>query len=178
MRYNSKDTKRKILNDNIRAWTVQLITDDWDNLWEMSLRDAKTKAREEGLDLMEMWKKWNITIVKILDYWKFLYRQKKQEQKNKQKWKAPDLKTIRITFKIWEHDLQIKLKQAEKFAIIGHPLKVTLMLRWRENHYWEIAYDKFNTFIKMLEEIYKIDSPVKRSWNTFTAMLKVKNKEK
>tara|TARA_Y100001960_G_C14707169_1_gene844947 strand:+ start:1272 stop:1613 length:342 start_codon:yes stop_codon:yes gene_type:complete len=112
--------------------------------------------------------------VKLLDYGKFLYRQKKQEQKNKQKGKAPDLKTIRITFKIGDHDLEIRRKQAEKFAKGGHPLKVNLMLRGRENQYSEIAADKMKTFIESLEELYKLDGQIKKSGNTFNAMLKVK----
>lgn len=166
--------KKRILNNNIRAYKVQLITDDGENLWEMSLNDAKIKAEEQELDLMEIWKKWDITIVKILDYWKFLYRQKKQEQKNKQNWKAPDLKTIRITFKIWEHDLQTRIKQVIKFSELNHPLKLTLMLKWRENHYWDLALEKMETFIKLIWDYYKIESPIKRNWNTFIAMLKVK----
>lgn len=164
--------KKRILNGDIRAKIVQLVTDEGENFGEMTLSEARTKAEEQSLDLMEMWKKWEITIVKMLDYGKFLYRQKKQDQKNKQKWKAPDLKTIRITFKIWEHDLQIRRKQAEKFAASGHPLKVNLMLRWRENQYGEIAAEKMNSFVKSLEDIYKADGQIKRSWNTFNAMLK------
>ena len=92
--------KKRILNGKIRATTVQIITDDGENLWEMSLNEARARAEEAGLDLMEMWRNGNVTIIKMLDYWKHLYRQKKQDQKNKQKWKAPDMKTIRITFKI------------------------------------------------------------------------------
>ena len=166
--------KKRILNDEIRASRVQVIMDDGENLWEMSLAEAKSKAREQELDLMEMWRNGNVTIIKMLDYGKFLYRQKKQEQKNKQKWKAPDLKTIRITFKIGEHDLAIKKKQAEKFAEHGHPLKVSLMLRWRENHYGDLAMEKMETFVASLEEIYKLEWQIKRSGNTFTALLKVK----
>lgn len=101
--------------------------------------------------------------MKILDYGKYLYKQKKQEQKQKQKGKSPDLKTIRITFKIGEHDLAVKRKQAEKFADDGHPLKVSLMLRGRENHYADLAGQKMESFIQSLEEIYKADAPVKRS---------------
>lgn len=167
--------KQRILNDNIRASLVQLITDDGENLWEMSLKEAKTKAQEQGLDLMEMWRNNRLTIIKMLDYWKFLYRQKKQDQKNKQKWKVPDLKTIRITFKIWEHDLQIRAKQAQGFAEHGHPLKVTLMLKWREKQYENIAMEKMQSFVTMIEDIYKIDGEVKKTWSTFTAMLKVKH---
>ena len=47
---------KRILNGDIRANRVQLITDDGDNLWEMSLKEAKTIAYEKSLDLMLMWK--------------------------------------------------------------------------------------------------------------------------
>ncbi len=55
----------------------------------------------------------DITIVKILDFGKFLYKQKKQEQKNKQRAKTPDPKTLKITFKISEHDMEVRRNQAE-----------------------------------------------------------------
>jgi len=164
--------KKRALNNDIRASRVQLITDHWENLGEMSLSDAKAIALEQSLDLMEIWKKDDITLVKLLDYWKFLYRQKKQEQKQKQKWKAPDLKTIRITFKIWEHDLEIRKKQAEKFWETHHPLKVTLMLKWRENQYSDIAFEKISKFVASLTDYYKLEWQIKKAWNTFIAMLK------
>ena len=166
--------KRRILNNDIKATAVQLINDEWENLGDMTLDEAKTKARWLELDLMLMWRSWDLTIVKMLDYWKFLYRQKKQEQKNKQKWKAPDLKTIRITFKIGDHDLDVRKKQVEKFAVWWHPLKISLMLRWRENQYASLADEKIKSFIASLDEIYKLEWQVKKSWNTFSAFLKVK----
>jgi translation initiation factor IF-3 len=164
--------KKRILNKDIRARQIKLITDDGENHGEMHINDARIKAESLGLDLMEMWKAGELTIVKMLDYWKFLYAQKKQEQKNKQKWKAPDLKTIRITYKIWDHDLEIRKKQAFKFGEALHPLKVTLMLRGRENHYWELASEKMTNFVKSLDELYKLEGQIKRSGNTFSAMLK------
>ncbi len=164
--------KKKALNEQIRARNVQVVTDEGENLGEMSLSEAKNIAAEQWLDLMEISRQRDFSIVKILDYWKFLYRQKKQEQKQKQKWKAPDMKTIRITFKIWDHDLQIRKKQAEKFAAWWHPLKVSLMLRWRENHYADLALEKIESFVASLSEIYKLEGQVKRSWSNFSAMLK------
>ncbi len=163
----------RILNDDIRANKVQLITDDWENLWVMSLNEAKAKALENGLDLMLMSKKDDLAIIKMLDYWKFLYREKKKTQKSKAIWKKPDLKTIRITFKIGEHDLEIKRKQAEKFAKANHPLKVSLMLRGRENHYASLAQEKIESFVESLKDIYKLEWPIRRHWNNFVAMLKI-----
>lgn len=165
-----KENKRP-LNDQIKASKIKLITDEGEVLWEMSLADAKQKARESALDLMQLGREWELTIVKMLDYGKFLYKQKKQDQKNKQKGKAPDLKTIKITFKIWDHDLEVKKNQAEKFAKDGHPLKVMLVLRWRENHYEDIAKQKMETFVAMLEDFYKIDKKLVRAGSNFIVML-------
>ncbi len=166
--------KKKLLNNEIKARKVQLIDDHGENLWEMSINDARMKASEEWLDLMEIWRKKDISIVKILDYGKYLYRQKKQEQKNKQKGKSPDLKTIRISFKIWDHDLEVRRKQAENFAKLWHPLKVTLMLRGRENHYEDLAREKITSFVSSLEEFYKLEWQIKKAWNVFIAMMKIK----
>lgn len=164
--------KKRLLNDEIRASIVQLVTDEGENLWEMSIDEAREKAKEKELDLMEIWTNGKISIVKLLDYWKFLYRQKKQEQKNKQKSKAPEIKALRITFKIWEHDLNVRKNQAEKFAQNGHPLKVSLMLRWRENQYWDIALEKMKSFTEMLSDFYKLDWEIKKNGNTFMAQFK------
>ena len=163
--------KDKILNDDIQARSITLIADDWENLGTMSLSEWKQMAQEKWLDLMQMSQRWDQAIVKMLDYGKFLYREKKQ--KNKQKSKSADLKTIKITFKISEHDLEVKQKQARKFAENNHPLKVSLQLRWRENHYAGLAFEKMNHFVSMIEEFYKIDKPVAKAWNNFTAMFKV-----
>jgi translation initiation factor IF-3 len=164
--------EKKLLNNDIKASRVQLVTDEWENLWEVSIEDARSKARSLGLDLMEIWRNWNLSIVKLLDYGKFLYRQKKQDQKNKQKWKVPDMKTIRISFKIWEHDLEIRRKQAEKFSHEWHPLKVSLFLKWRENQYGDIALEKITSFVNSMEAFYKLDWPIKKAWNIFLAQLK------
>ena len=76
------------------------------------------------------------------------------------------------TFKIGEHDLEVKKNQASKFAQAWHPLKVVLALRWRENQYENIASEKMNVFVNSLAEYYKLDWPIKKNWNTFLAMLK------
>ena len=164
--------KKNALNDNIRARKVQIITDEGENLGEMPLSEAKVMAKEKELDLMEIWKNWDVSIVKMLDYWKHLYRVKKQANKQKVQSKTPDLKTIRITFKIWDHDLENRRTQAEKFWKNHHPLKVSLMLKWRENHYTELASEKMNTFVQSLSETYKLEWNVRKNWNTFIAMLK------
>ncbi len=166
-----KEIKKNINND-IKAKNVQLITDSWENLGVMPLREAIEKASENWLDLMEIWRKDDVAIVKILDYWKYLYKLKKTEQKNKQNSKAPELKTIKITFNISEHDLDVKRRQAFGFAKDWNPIKLILVMRWRENQYNEIARTKISNFIKTLEEFYKVDNEIARVWNMLTVNLK------
>ena len=84
------------------------------------------------------------------------------------------MKTIRITYKIGDHDIDVKKKQVEKFAADLHPLKVSLMLRGRENHYGELAAKKIESFVEEIAEWYTPHAPVIRSGNVFNVMLKVK----
>jgi len=77
--------KKKRLNEDIRAHTVQVIHDSEGNLGVMSFTEALERAKQEELDLMEIGQNGDIVIVKMIDYGKHLYRMKKQEQKQKQK---------------------------------------------------------------------------------------------
>ncbi len=161
--------KKRALNNEIKARMIQLLSESWEILWEMMLDEAKQKAASLNLDLMELGKKWDITMVKMLDYGKFLYKRKKQDQKNKQKWKTPDLKTIRLTFKISEHDLEVRKNQVEDFAKKWHPLKVSLVMKWRENQYEAIAMEKITKFISMIEPFYKLDGRISRAGTSLNA---------
>lgn len=164
--------KRKPLNQEIRADRVRLISEEEGNLGEMSFKEALEKAQSLWLDLMEIGKNEGITIVKILDYGKFLYKQKKIDQKNKQKSKQADLKTLKITYRISDHDLEVRKNQAIWFAEDGHPLKVVLQLRWRENNYGNLAMEKMNHFKQMIEEFYKIDKELVRMGNNLSMTFK------
>lgn len=163
--------KKKALNNEIKAYKIELVSELWEILWEMTLDEAKTKAASLNLDLMEIWRKWDLTLVKMLDYWKFLYKRKKQDQKNKAKWKTPDLKTIRLTFKISEHDLEVRKNQVEDFAKKWHPLKISLVMKWRENQYEEIAREKLNKFLIMIEPFYKSEWRITRAGTSLNATL-------
>ena len=70
-----------------------------------------------------------MVLAKIMDYGKFLFKQQKSLAKNKNSSKKNELKTIRLTYTIGDHDMEVRRKQAERFAADGHPLKVTLMLK-------------------------------------------------
>lgn len=108
-----------------------------------------------------------------MDYGKYIFKQQKQQAQNKSNTKKTELKTMKITYKIGDHDLDVRRKQAEKWAKEGNPMKVFLQLRGRENQYEDIAIEKIEEFIQSVETFYKKDdkSKLQKQGNTFNIIL-------
>ena len=139
----------------------------------MSRDKALNLAQEQELDLVEVGMQDGIPLAKIIDYGKYLFKQQKQLSHNKSQAKKTELKTMKLTYKIGDHDLQVRRNQAEKWAEEGNPMKITLQLRGRENQYEDLAIAKVNEFIASLEHCYKKDaqSKVLKQGNTFNIVL-------
>lgn len=167
--------KGKRINEEIRANRVNVINSNWENLWILPIEKALEIAGDSNMDLVELWVwEWWLIMTKIMDYGKFLFKQQKNISKSKSNTKKHELKTIRLTYRIWDHDLDIRKKQAEKFAKEWHPLKISLMLKWRENQYEKLAVEKIEQFISSIEEIYKLDWKLSKAGTTFSAILSPK----
>ena len=57
-----------------------------------------------------------IVLAKVVDYGKFLFKQQKQQSQSKSNQKKTELKTMKLTYKIGDHDLEVRKSQAEKWA--------------------------------------------------------------
>jgi len=111
---------------------------------------AREKAREAGLDLVEISSSSFPPVAKIMDFGKFRYEKEKKERENKQKSKNLDLKEIRLSAKISEHDLEIKANKAKALATKGHKILVSLKLRGRENIFIDRAIQVIKKFADMV----------------------------
>lgn len=80
---------------------------------------------------------------------------------------------MKLTYKIGDHDLDTRKNQSENWAADGHPMKITLQLRGRENQYEDLAMQKINEFIASLEAFYKRDpaSKIVKQGNNFNIVL-------
>lgn len=139
----------------------------------MSRDEALRMAEEQELDLVEVGMQEGITMAKIVDYGKYLFKQQKQQSQNKSHQKKTELKTMKLTYKIGDHDLDVRRNQAEKWAKEGNPMKVYLQLRGRENQYEDLAMAKIEEFVNSLEHCYKkdVNSKVQKQGNNFNIML-------
>ena len=67
-----------------------------------------------------------------------------------------DLKEIRLTFNISDHDLQTRVKQAEKFLKRGDNIRINLRLRGRQKALLDHAREKIQKFIEQLHALIPI----------------------
>jgi translation initiation factor IF-3 len=123
-----------LINHQIRAENVQLITQDGENIGTVSRGQALRQAEEAGLDLVLIAQtgKEGIPVVKIMDFGKVLYEKKKKSIEAKKHQKVIQVKEIKMSPKIGEHDYQTKIKQAIQFLTSGKRVKITLSFRGRE----------------------------------------------
>lgn len=146
------DKKIFAYNENIRKPELLVIDEQGQCLGVINTRDALNTAMERGFDLVEVSPQANPPVARFIDFGKFKYQQEKQAQKQKLKQKKTETKNIRLSFRIGEHDKELRLKQAKEFLADGDKIKVELVLRGRENQHTEKARNYLHEFSLALQE--------------------------
>jgi len=121
------------------------------------LRDALNMAERAELDLVEISPTANPPVVKIMDYKKFLYEQKKKQTEIKAKTAKVVVKEIRLGPNIDDHDFNFKLKHAEKFLQDGAKVKVDVFFKGRSIIYKDKGEFVLLRFAQELEEYGKVE---------------------
>lgn len=134
------------VNRAITAQQVRLIDQNGEALGIVPIRVAQNKANEVGLDLVEVSPNAAPPVCKIIDYGKLKYELQKKKSEAKKKQKTVEIKEVKFTLAIGEHDYQVKLNSITRFINDGNKVKVTLKFRGRE-----ISKQEFG--IKILERI-------------------------
>ena len=143
----------------------------------MSRDEALDLAAEKGLDLVLVSGNSDNPVCKIMNYGKHKFEQAKREKESKKKQKALEVKEIRVTPNIEEHDFGFKSKNARKFLEDGNKVKVTVRFRGREVNYAKMGEDVLNKFIETLAEVSTVEKkPVLEGRNMFIILAPIINK--
>ncbi len=135
-------------------------------------KKAQFKARDAGLDLVEVSPNASPPVCRIMDYGKWKYTQQKKEQKARAKQHETELKEIRIrTPKIGEHDLEIKVKHAREFLERGDRVQFSLRFRGRELAHVDEGYKIFTRIRDELNDVSKIVQAPKKMGRRITMLL-------
>ena len=151
------------INNNIRALKLRVIGAQGENLGVLTKDEALQKAKEVGLDLIEVSPQADPPVARIADYGKYTYEQSKKLKEVKAKAHVTETKNIQISVAIGEHDLMNKAKQAAEWIKEGHRVKIELQLKGRTK-YMEQSFlaERMERILAIIPAEYKIAEPLKK----------------
>jgi translation initiation factor IF-3 len=127
------------INERIRVPEVRVIGDDGEQLGVMDTRDAVRKAREQGLDLVEVAANAEPPVCRIIDFGKFQYEAKKKANEAKKKQVVITVKEIKFRPGTDEHDYDYRMERAREWLQDGDKVKATIWFRGREMTHRELG---------------------------------------
>lgn len=114
-------------------------------------------ASEKDLDLVEISPNAVPPVCKITDYNKTMYEKAKKEKESKKNQKIVTLKEVRLSAKIEEHDLEVKVKNGHKFLLQGNKVKASIRFRGRQQKFTEDGFKVLSKFAEAMKEVGTIE---------------------
>jgi translation initiation factor IF-3 len=122
----------------------------------LPIEEALRRAREKGLDLVEVAPQADPVVCKIIDFGKYLYAREKREKK---KQRPRQLKEMRLSTRIDEHDLETKLRRIKEFLEDGYKVRITVFFRGREIVHMDRGHELLGRVTAALATVAKVDQP-------------------
>jgi translation initiation factor IF-3 len=159
------------VNNRIRAPEVRVIDPEGQMLGVFPIHQALASARQLELDLVEVNPKSDPPVCRIMDYGKFKYEQKKQENLAKKKRTEIELKEVKLRPKTDDHDFDFKMKHVRRFLADGNKAKITIRFRGREMAHPEVAKARFDQIISDLADVAVVEQPYRMEGRTMNIIL-------
>ncbi|MCL2838022.1 MAG: translation initiation factor IF-3 [Oscillospiraceae bacterium] len=140
------------INEAIRDREVRLIGPDGEQLGVVSINDAQERAAALNLDLVKIAPTAKPPVCKIIDYGKYKFESAKREKEARKNQKIVNIKEVKVSANIDQHDLETKLRNALKFLQAGDKVKVSLRFRGREITHASLGEKTLLRFASMIEE--------------------------
>jgi translation initiation factor IF-3 len=144
-------------NNRIISQDVQVIGSDGQNLGILNLHDAINRAKDVGLDLIEIAPNAKPPVCKIMDMGKYKYDAQKKANKAKKKQKKIELKEIKLRPVTEIHDYNFKIKNAQKFIAKGDKVKFTIRFKGRELQHSSLGNDLMDKIKQDMLQIGRVE---------------------
>lgn len=178
IKFHRTEAKEKVFfksNSQIKAPEVFLIDETGENIGVMPTSEAIAMATDLELDLVEVNPKANPPVAKIVDLGQLKYEREKKAHKQKMQQKKVELKAVRLSFRISDHDAELRFNQSVKFLSKGDKLKVELLLKGREKQYPQKAAEIMNEFFNKLKAVpdfnIEAEQPLTKQGGRFSMIL-------
>ena len=137
---------------------MRVVDESGAQLGIMSRKEALDKARNAGLDLVEISPTATPPVAKIVDWGKYQYQKMKEQQRNKKNARSSEIKQMRLGLKIGQNDLNIKLRKIRKFLLDGDKVKIQIIFRGREMAHPEVGQDLLGRMLDQLSDVAIADN--------------------
>jgi translation initiation factor IF-3 len=144
--------KEHLINEEIRAKEVRLIGADGEQIGIKPFREALQMAIDANLDLVAVAPTAKPPVCRIMDYGKYRYEMQKREKEARKNQKIVDIKEVRFSASIDEHDFQTKFRNVVKFLKDGDKVKCTIRFKGREIAHADIGQRILDRIAKDAEE--------------------------
>lgn len=159
------------VNERISAKTVRLIGPKGEQLGVFPREKALRKSEEFNLDLVEVAPLANPPVCRIIDFSKYRYEQEKREKEIKKHQKQAQLKEVRISPRIDNHDYEVKLKHIKEFLEKRHKVRIKMWFRGREITHKDIGNRVIDRLLKDIEKVGRVDREPHMLGNTLVLIL-------
>ncbi|MDD7413909.1 MAG: translation initiation factor IF-3 [bacterium] len=146
-----------MINEEIRDREVRVIDQNGGQLGVMPVRAALELAEEKQLDLVKIAPTAKPPVCKIMDYGKYRFEQAKREREIRKNQKVIEIKEVRLSATIEDHDVDVKQKAAAKFLKDGNKVKVSIRFRGRQISHSEIGVDVMKDFAERCKDIAVVE---------------------
>ena len=163
---DTRDSTR--INNNIRITPIRVVSEDGEQLGIISTEDALQRARDAGLDLVEVAPGERPPVCRIMDYGKFKYDKNKKKNSGQAHTKT---KEIRLRPKTGDEDVRTKIRQAQKFLEHKDKVQVSVLFRGREMAHIEEGRKVMQQAIELLSEFGKVETSPQQHGRRMIAMI-------
>lgn len=140
------------INGEIKFRELRVIDSDGSQLGIMQTKEALRIAEDNELDLVVISPTANPPVARVMDYGKHIYELSKKHKESKKNQKVINIKEIRVSPSIEEHDINIKANNAKRFLKCGDKVKITVRFRGREVDYSYIGEKILEKFVEILQD--------------------------
>jgi translation initiation factor IF-3 len=163
---DTRDSTR--INNNIRITPIRVVSEEGEQLGIIPTEDALQRARDAGLDLVEVAPGERPPVCRIMDYGKFKYEKNKKKNSGQAHTKT---KEIRLRPKTGDEDVRTKIRQAQKFLEHKDKVQVSVLFRGREMAHIEEGRKVMQQAIEMLSEYGKVETTPQQHGRRMIAMI-------
>ena len=157
-----------IVNEAIRDREVLVIGSDGTQLGVMSRRDALQKAYDEDLDLLCVAPNAQPPVCKIIDYGRYRFEQQKKEREAKKNQQTAEMKSLRVSPVIDQHDFDTKVKRAKEWLSDGQKVRIDMRFRGRMITRQEVGKQVLDKFTEQVSDVADVTKPPMLEGNTMS----------